>query len=1070
MTGEREEAGARARSRLGRAGAWLVQVRSDHLVRNSFFIMASTAAMGAFGFLFWLVAARLFTSGQIGVATTLISATILISYLGQFGFDATFVRYLPTSGDRNAEINTGITLVSGGSLLLALAYILVVPTFVPALRFVRSSPLYATGFIVFTALGSINLVTDAVFIAYRAAKYNFIVDGLIQGVSKVALPVMLVGLGAFGIFTASTGAALVAVVASIVLLIRHFEYRPHLRVSRNVIRHVLSFSALNYVASLLNVMPVLFIPAIVINARGASEAGYYYVAFQMANLLFAGSFAISASLFSEGSYEDGDLRRLAWRAAKYLGLLAVPAVALLSLGGHWLLLAFGREYSQHAGPALAVFGFAVPAVSLNMWSHVMLRLSRQLAALVWSNVVLVLVVCGLALLWVHRGLTWVALAYLLGNLAAGVAALIPWLVRHRRSLGGAAPPSPPPLPEDGRFTVMIVSPGAPERASGADACDLAVELARLERWRVVLAVPDGREVVPDGSDAGAPREDRVDLRVHRLPSFPDGAAMALVPGLRRRAAWRRELRRIIEAEGPALVAVHAPSEGLGDLIPALVGRIPFVVSWHGRPADEGARPGERRMLARAAWIVCPSEELRDTQLTGVRAKCTTVPPGERRAASVGDIFEAVIAGRPGDGRPRLAVVAPFFHPRLGGVEQYAYRVARGLSGPGGYEVVVLTSNHAGRRTVVEVVDGLTVFRFPRWFKVSNTPVNPLWPLRLRRAMAANRVDLVHAHAPVPFMAEAAAIACGRRPFVLTYHCSLPKGRRFVDVPLAAYEAKVLPRLLRRADEVVSVSPPVDRWLRPHTEGKAHLVPPGVDETIFVPARFARSPGLDAGVTAVPTVLYVGRIERASAEKGIRHLVEAFALVHAELPEAKLVLVGGGDAIEEHRRSAAALGIADAVVFRGTLSLAALVKAYQAASVVVLPSTTDSESFGMVLIEAMACAKPVIGSAVGGIPFVIDDGRDGYLVPPADADALAGACLEVLRAPDLAAALGERGHRKVTDRFTWHTQIDKYRAIFETLAGTWTPPDALEAAPVLGRARSEEVRMAEQSDAPVSGRH
>jgi rhamnosyl/mannosyltransferase len=289
------------------------------------------------------------------------------------------------------------------------------------------------------------------------------------------------------------------------------------------------------------------------------------------------------------------------------------------------------------------------------------------------------------------------------------------------------------------------------------------------------------------------------------------------------------------------------------------------------------------------------------------------------------------------------------------------------------------------------------------------------------------------------------------------------------VALAAYEARILPRLLRRADAVVSVSPPVDRWLMPHTEGKAYLVPPGVDQTIFVPAGSSR---VDAGATTASTVLYVGRIERASAAKGIRYLLEAFALVHAELPEARLVLVGGGDAVAEHRRFAAALGIPDAVAFRGTLSLEALVEAYQAASVVVLPSTTDSESFGMVLIEAMACAKPVIGSDVGGIPFVIDDGRDGYLVPPADAGALAGACLEILRAPDLAAALGTRGHRKVRDRFTWHAQIDKYRAIFETLPGTWAPsPDALGAPTDLRAAPGdEELRMAGHSDAPVSGRH
>jgi rhamnosyl/mannosyltransferase len=240
---------------------------------------------------------------------------------------------------------------------------------------------------------------------------------------------------------------------------------------------------------------------------------------------------------------------------------------------------------------------------------------------------------------------------------------------------------------------------------------------------------------------------------------------------------------------------------------------------------------------------------------------------------------------------------------------------------------------------------------------------------------------------------------------------------------------------------------------PHSEGKAYLVPPGVDDTIFMPARPLGPLGPDADAAPVPVVLYVGRIERASAAKGIRHLLEAFALVHASLPEAVLVLVGGGDAVEDHRRFAATLGILGSVSFRGTLSVEALVEAYQAASLVVLPSTTDSESFGMVLIEAMACAKPVIGSDVGGIPFVIDDGRDGYLVPPADASALAGACLEILRTPALAAALGQQGYRKVKDRFTWPVQIDKYRAILGALPSNGReppPPDAIGVPPAAPR--------------------
>lgn len=559
-----------------------------------------------------------------------------------------------------------------------------------------------------------------------------------------------------------------------------------------------------------------------------------------------------------------------------------------------------------------------------------------------------------------------------------------------------------------RPTLLIVAPDAA-------VYDLAVALSA--RWRVVLALGDAAGGWPGASGDGA------GLRIHQLP----GAGRP--SGLRRRAALRRHLRSIIETEAPALVTVHAPAGGLATLLPRSRAGIPLVVSWHGGPGRAIGRRREQRMLARAAWVICPSDELRDTELAAVRAKSSTVPPGLAEASATSEILEAVLAGQPGDGRRRLAVVAPYFHPRTGGVEQYAYQVALGLSRPGGYEVVVLTSNHAGRGTVVEVVDGLTVFRFPRWFAVSNTPVNPLWPLRLRRAMDANRIDLVHAHAPVPFMAEAAALGCGRRPFLLTYHCSLPKGRPVVDAFLSLYESKVLPKLLRRADGVVSVSPPVARWLEPHTGGKAHLVPPGVDAKVFVPPE-AGLPEADPGRAC--RVLFVGRIERASAEKGIPHLLEAFSLVHRVLPDATLELIGGGDAIEGHRRLATSLGILDAVTFRGRVSLAALVEAYQAASVVVLPSTTDSESFGMVLIEAMACARPVIGSRVGGIPYVIDDGNDGYLVPPADAGALAVACLKILQAPELGAALGERGCRKVRHRYTWPSQIEKYRAILDAL--------------------------------------
>lgn len=562
---------------------------------------------------------------------------------------------------------------------------------------------------------------------------------------------------------------------------------------------------------------------------------------------------------------------------------------------------------------------------------------------------------------------------------------------------------------------MVVAPGVRQGVA------IAQDLARSDRWRVVLVVGDG--------EAAPPADPAIPLRVLRLPA----AGRRARP--RAGATLRRALRRIVRSVGPTLVSLHGPSEDVALLAGAVDG-VPFVVSWHERPGAPGpASAPQRRMLARAAWILCESDTQRDTDLKAVRAKVSTVPPGDRQAASTARILEAVQEGRPGDGRPRLAVVTPYFAPRLGGVEQYAQRVALGLSGVEGYEVVVLTSNHESRRTTVEVLDGLTVFRFPRWVTVSNTPLNPWWPVALRRAMRDNRVDLVHAHSPVPFMADVAALSCGRRPLALTYHCTLPKGRPMMDPFLRLYESRVLPFLLRRADAVVSVSPPVADWLLPHTAGKAHLIPPGVDDTVFVPPAAP-----DGAAAPPPSILYVGRLEHASAEKGVGHLLEAFALVRTTMPAARLALVGAGDALDDYRRLAAKLGVLDGVEFRGRVSLEALVQSYQSASVLVLPSTSPSESFGMVLIEAMACGKPVIGSDVGGIPFVIDNGRDGYLVAPADAAALAAACLDILRAPDLGAALGQAGYHKVKTRFTWPGQVDKYRAIFDgLLAGVGLTP-------------------------------
>lgn len=411
------------------------QVSPNHLLGGAFYLIITTGALGGLGFAFWLVNARLFGASQVGEATSLLSATALISYFSLFGLNSTLIRYLPRSGHRDEEVTIGLLLVFGVAVLLSLAYVAATPVIAPSLRPVVGSFWRTLSFAFLSAFAAVNLCTDSVFIGLRAASYNFFIDGLLQSVVKLALPVAFVGLGAYGIVLASGLASTVAVVASIVMLGARLGLRPSVRDVRGVTRRLVRFSAANYLASLLNLVPILVLPTLVLDHRGAAQAGYYYIIFQIANLLNGGAYAISESLFAEGSYGEAALRELGRRSAVVIGGLMIPASILLAAVAHWLLRIFGPEYSRNAASALAVLALGGIGVSLNSWTGSLLRITDRLWSLVLSNVLYAGTIIGLAAAWVHAGLVWVAWAWVIGNVASGtVGALL--LLPRRRPLRG----------------------------------------------------------------------------------------------------------------------------------------------------------------------------------------------------------------------------------------------------------------------------------------------------------------------------------------------------------------------------------------------------------------------------------------------------------------------------------------------------------------------------------------------------------------------------------------------------------------------------------------------------------
>jgi starch synthase len=307
------------------------------------------------------------------------------------------------------------------------------------------------------------------------------------------------------------------------------------------------------------------------------------------------------------------------------------------------------------------------------------------------------------------------------------------------------------------------------------------------------------------------------------------------------------------------------------------------------------------------------------------------------------------------------------------------------------------------------------------------------------AMAADLdgARLVHSHTWYANFGGHVAKLLHQVPHVMTTH-SLEPGRPWKAEQLGAGGYALSSFCERTAIEAADAVVAVSAGMRVDIMAAYPAVDPARIEVIhngIDPEQYAPDPNTDVldayGIDRKrPYVLFVGRITR---QKGIVHLVAA---AHDFDPHAQLVLAAGAPdepAIEgEVTDGVARLQAArDGVIWiQKMLEKSEVIQLLTHASVFVVPSVY--EPMGIVNLEAMACETPVVASAVGGIPEVVDDGVTGLLVPPADPPALAAAVNELLADPERAQRMGLAGRERVLERFTWRAVAEKTLALYERL--------------------------------------
>jgi glycosyltransferase involved in cell wall biosynthesis len=370
-----------------------------------------------------------------------------------------------------------------------------------------------------------------------------------------------------------------------------------------------------------------------------------------------------------------------------------------------------------------------------------------------------------------------------------------------------------------------------------------------------------------------------------------------------------------------------------------------------------------------------------------------------------------------------ALIASPYYSGVGGLQQYTYRIAVGLHNAG-VDTTVITCS----RVLDE--SGPTVFTLPRLATVSNTPFSLRWFGSIKKVIDDVDPDVVNGHLPVPYMADVAARVTRDRPFVLTYHNDAVGINTTTKLLVMAYYRFLGRGTIRRASWIITTSQHYAAH-SPFLEGylsKTSAVPPGVDVATFNPAvdsnHIRNKYGLNGHI-----ILFVGQLSKAHRHKGLPILIRALRSLD---PNVTLVVVGDGNWRSHYATYARRIGVQGRVVFAGLIPEEELPLYYRGADLTVLPTLTDAEGFGMVLAEANACGRPVIGTNVGGIPSVIQDRYNGFLVQPGDLHGLVEAIRAVLSDEELAGRMGHNGYQMVKSQFTWAQAIARTMEVYDGL--------------------------------------
>jgi glycosyltransferase involved in cell wall biosynthesis len=366
-------------------------------------------------------------------------------------------------------------------------------------------------------------------------------------------------------------------------------------------------------------------------------------------------------------------------------------------------------------------------------------------------------------------------------------------------------------------------------------------------------------------------------------------------------------------------------------------------------------------------------------------------------------------------RLRVLQVGKFYVPHVGGMETHLRTLCAELKSAVDLGVIVASDSS---RTEHSLIEGVSITRVGTALNMYSTAICP----RMARTIRDYRADLVHVHLPNPWAVVAYLLSGHRGPLVVTWHSDVVR-QKALGAPFEVLVRHFLRRcntIIATSDSYLNSSPVLSRF-----RDRCQTIPFGISThesrcNDFNAVKQSRSRFRS------PIVLSAGRLVYY---KGLEYLIRAMNSV-----DASLVIVGDGPLRHRLETEAAANPLLRSRVnFLGQVE--DVTPYYHACDVFALPSIARSEGFGIVQLEAMACAKPVVNTRLqSGVPFVSVDGVTGITVAPGNSSEMAAAINKLLDEDDLRRRYGEAALHRVRTEFTVGAMVDRTLDVYNRVVG------------------------------------